>query len=61
MFNHHFFGSEHSERRLKKFLHADNEERVALVMDPPFGGLVDVLGTTVKKIWDVWREGQHGK
>lgn len=27
-----------------------------LVMDPPFGGLIEVLSVSVKKIWDTWRQ-----
>ena len=27
-----------------------------MVMDPPFGGLAEVLAASVKTIWDVWRQ-----
>ena len=27
-----------------------------LVMDPPFGGLIEVLSVSVRKIWDTWRQ-----
>lgn len=26
-----------------------------MVIDPPFGGLAEVLAASVKTIWDVWR------
>ena len=61
MFNHHFLDCESSEKRLKKFLHAQNGNGVALVIDPPFGGLVEVLGTTIKRIWQVWNENISGR
>ena len=27
-----------------------------MVMDPPFGGLAEVLAASVKTIWDVWSQ-----
>lgn len=31
-------------------------EGLVIVMDPPFGGLAEVLSASVKKIWAVWRQ-----
>ena len=56
MFNHHFFGSLTSEKTLSTFL---QREALVLVMDPPFGGLAEVLAATVSKIWTTWREKSH--
>jgi len=37
-------------------------EGLVIVMDPPFGGLAEVLSASVKKIWAVWRQSHfHGK
>ena len=35
---------------------------MVMVMDPPFGGLAEVLAASVKTIWDVWsRQQPEGK
>ena len=51
MFNHFFFGSHRSEKAFQSFV---RREGLLLVMDPPFGGLAEVLAASVKTIWDVW-------
>lgn len=55
MFNNHFF-QERGKKTLLEFLNSGEEDDIVLVMDPPFGGLVEVLAATVKKIWKYWRE-----
>ncbi|XP_037011415.2 rRNA N6-adenosine-methyltransferase ZCCHC4 isoform X2 [Artibeus jamaicensis] len=47
MFNHHFFDGEGGEG-----------EAVIMVADPPFGGLVEPLAVTFKKIIAMWKKGQ---
>ena len=53
MFNHFFFGNNASREVFISFV---RREKLVLVMDPPFGGLAEVLSISVKKIWDVWRQ-----
>ncbi|XP_073239081.1 rRNA N(6)-adenosine-methyltransferase ZCCHC4-like isoform X2 [Porites lutea] len=53
MFNHFFFESVTSEKVFQDFL---RREGLVLVMDPPFGGLAEVLAHSVKIIWDQWRK-----
>ena len=31
-------------------------EKLVIVMDPPFGGLAEVLAGSVKTIWNIWRK-----
>lgn len=52
MFNHFFFGSHTSEQTFQSFV---RREGLVMVIDPPFGGLAEVLAASVKTIWDVWR------
>lgn len=61
MFNHFFFDNQDSQQVLKSFLRESAEEHVVLVMDPPFGGLVEVLANTVKQIWAIWKEVNQGQ
>lgn len=53
MFNHFFFGNHASREVFNSFL---RREELVLVMDPPFGGLAEVLSVSVKKVWEVWRQ-----
>ena len=55
MFNHHFF-DKGGEKTLSEFLNSSDGKDIVLIMDPPFGGLVEVLAATVKKVWKLWRE-----
>ncbi|XP_075050850.1 rRNA N(6)-adenosine-methyltransferase ZCCHC4 [Mixophyes fleayi] len=55
MFNHHFFGGEAARDTCKKFLQEDNGKGVIMVTDPPFGGLVEPLAFSFKKISEMWR------
>ncbi|KAM9286668.1 rRNA N(6)-adenosine-methyltransferase ZCCHC4 isoform 2-T2 [Cariama cristata] len=40
----------------RKFLCPDNGERVIMVTDPPFGGLVGALASSFKKLMAMWKE-----
>ncbi|XP_021377170.1 zinc finger CCHC domain-containing protein 4-like isoform X2 [Mizuhopecten yessoensis] len=57
MFNHHFFDGQKSEDVFKQFILEEEEDgkRVAMVMDPPFGGMVDALAATYNKISLQWQ------
>ncbi|KAF4788270.1 zinc finger CCHC-type containing 4 [Turdus rufiventris] len=56
MFNHHFFGGEAARETCRKFLYEENGERVIMVTDPPFGGLVEALASSFKKLMAMWNE-----
>lgn len=59
MFNHYFFGNNSRREVFKLFM---RRQGVVLVMDPPFGGLTEVLSFSVKNIWDAWRQAHfHGE
>ena len=57
MFNHHFF-DETDDEILKECFSGEYGESAALVIDPPFGGLVEVLAHNVKKIMSIWSRAQ---
>uniref|UniRef100_A0A672HGL3 GRF-type domain-containing protein n=1 Tax=Salarias fasciatus TaxID=181472 RepID=A0A672HGL3_SALFA len=50
MFNHHFFGGEASSGVLRAFLAESAGEKVVMVADPPFGGLVKPLASSFSRI-----------
>jgi len=56
MFNHHFFEEKYKNVLLEFFKSSADNHDIVLIMDPPFGGLVEVLANTVKKLWKLWRE-----
>ncbi|XP_064419601.1 rRNA N6-adenosine-methyltransferase ZCCHC4 isoform X2 [Latimeria chalumnae] len=53
MFNHYFFGGETAVKVCRNFLRKDS--RVLMVTDPPFGGLVEPLAYSFKKLITIWR------
>ncbi|XP_028998595.1 rRNA N6-adenosine-methyltransferase ZCCHC4 [Betta splendens] len=56
MFNHHFFGGEASRSALCSFLTETDGEKVVMVADPPFGGLVKPLAHSFSLISQTWRK-----
>lgn len=58
MFNHHFFDGKAALDVCRTFLQEDKGEGVIMVTDPPFGGLVEPLAVTFKKLIAMWKEGQ---
>ena len=56
MFNHHFFNGPQSHDVFERFLTEDSGKRVAMVMDPPFGGMVEALAASVSSIEKTWQE-----
>ncbi|XP_054609674.1 cGMP-specific 3',5'-cyclic phosphodiesterase isoform X6 [Dunckerocampus dactyliophorus] len=54
MFNHHFFDSEASSAVLQAFLSERNGEKVVMVADPPFGGLVRPLANSFSLMSRTW-------
>ena len=60
MFNHYFFSGTWSEDIFKKFITEDSGKRVAMVIDPPFGGMVEALASTVSKIEQQWQLNSSG-
>ncbi|XP_003458875.1 rRNA N(6)-adenosine-methyltransferase ZCCHC4 isoform X2 [Oreochromis niloticus] len=56
MFNHHFFGGESSSATLKNFLRESDGEKVAMVADPPFGGLVNPLANSFSLLSHTWKK-----
>ncbi|XP_006260493.1 rRNA N6-adenosine-methyltransferase ZCCHC4 isoform X2 [Alligator mississippiensis] len=59
MFNHYFFGGKVAQEVCRKFLHEEKGEGVIMVTDPPFGGLVEALAFSFKKLIAMWREAQE--
>jgi len=55
MFNHFFFDLKGGqEKQFNSFVASCKPEETLLVVDPPFGGLVDVLQNTLSKIWKLF-------
>ncbi|KAI0232096.1 rRNA N6-adenosine-methyltransferase ZCCHC4 [Lamellibrachia satsuma] len=54
MFNHYFFRGAVAQAAYKKFLSNSNSDEIILVTDPPFGGLVEVIAHTIRKIMTDW-------
>lgn len=55
LFNNYFFGGKKSKKKFKNFLSENEDDKVAIILDPPFGGLVDAISFTLKKINKWWQ------
>lgn len=55
LFNNHFFGGKSSKKVMKQFLSENADEKVVILLDPPFGGLVDAISYTLEKINKWWQ------
>jgi hypothetical protein len=51
MFNHNFFEEDLAQPLLQNFFENSKLNSLLVVLDPPFGGLVEVLAASVRKIW----------
>jgi hypothetical protein len=49
MFNHHFFNGVEGVSTYEQFL-KEGKNNLAVVMDPPFGGKVEIIANTLQKI-----------
>ena len=56
MFNHYFFNDDKSEQIFSNFITETDDKHVAMVTDPPFGGLVEVLVSTFNRIIETWKQ-----
>ncbi|CAH1783078.1 unnamed protein product [Owenia fusiformis] len=54
MFNHHFLDGSVAHKLYESFLESESS-RIAIVTDPPYGGRVEVLTHTLKKINKTWQ------
>lgn len=60
MFNHHFFDGDASVNSLTEFLTSCPHDSVAMVFDPPFGGMVEALSVSIRKLSDLWKTATQG-
>lgn len=56
MLNHHFFGGSPDEATFHTFVRECSSKKVAVVLDPPFGVMVEALAMTLNKVQAVWSE-----
>ncbi len=59
MFNH-FFYSPGGLEACEQFLEGPPSS-LAIVLDPPFGGLVELLAVSIRKFWEIVGQGRIGK
>lgn len=60
MFNHHFFDGDASVNSLTEFMTGCPHDSVAMVFDPPFGGMVEALSVSIRKLSDLWKTATQG-
>lgn len=57
MFNHYFYSPD-GLAACQSFLD-ESPGDVAIVIDPPFGGLAELLAVTIRKLWKMAAKGTH--
>lgn len=61
MFNNFFFEGSEGQKRFDKFLQESPPGKTALVIDPPFGGLIQAISRTIDKIHGRWMRGHSSE
>ena len=56
MFNSFFYSSS-GEEICRDFLSHEASGKTAIIIDPPFGGLAEVLAKGIKHLWDMAKKG----
>ncbi|XP_041360423.1 rRNA N6-adenosine-methyltransferase ZCCHC4-like [Gigantopelta aegis] len=57
MFNHHFFGGQEDRDLFDKFVAEGKDGKIVILIDPPFGGMVEALGNTLRMLM---KQCKHG-
>ncbi|KAK3878705.1 hypothetical protein Pcinc_016652, partial [Petrolisthes cinctipes] len=57
MFNHHFFDGEEAKQTYLNFI-GQQDAKLAVVCDPPFGGRMELLAHNLTRIQEDWRNTQ---
>ncbi|CAG2112848.1 unnamed protein product, partial [Medioppia subpectinata] len=56
LFNNYFFGGVKDEKTFRRFIANSVKEPIVVLIDPPFGGLIDPMAKTIDKISEIWRK-----
>jgi len=52
LFTAFFYDIENGQKHFKNFISTEEQHsRIALIIDPPFGGLTDVIANGIKQLW----------
>uniref|UniRef100_T1IIY1 CTCHY-type domain-containing protein n=1 Tax=Strigamia maritima TaxID=126957 RepID=T1IIY1_STRMM len=54
LFNHYFFRGDNSKDVYRNFMKCTGDDKILIMLDPPFGGLTDVIAYTLKLISKDW-------
>ena len=55
LFNNYFFDGPKAEKIFTNFVRQSTRDSIVVVMDPPFGGLVQAMANTIENISQMWR------
>ena len=56
LFNNYFFDEIKGQKTFHKFIEDSAKESIILIVDPPFGGLIEAMAKTIEKISEIWRK-----
>lgn len=56
LFNNFFFNGLKDEKTFNNFIEKSPKESIVVLIDPPFGGLIEAMAKTIDKISEIWRK-----
>ncbi|XP_054152431.1 rRNA N6-adenosine-methyltransferase ZCCHC4-like [Oppia nitens] len=56
LFNNYFFNGTRDETTFMRFIEKSTKESIVIIVDPPFGGLIEAMAKTLRKFSDIWRK-----
>jgi hypothetical protein len=56
LFNNYFFDGLTAEKTFHNFIKESPKESLILIIDPPFGGLIEAIAQTIDKITKIWKQ-----
>ena len=52
LFTSFFYDTSDGQKYCKRFLHTEKEHsKIVLIIDPPFGGMTDVIANGARQLW----------
>ena len=58
LFTSFFYDTSNGQKYCENFLHAEKQhDNIAIIIDPPFGGMTDVIANGMRQLWTMAGKG----
>ena len=51
LFTSFFYDTSDGQKYCEHFLHSETHDKIVLIIDPPFGGMTDIIANTMRQLW----------